>query len=651
MDFDIREIGATLLVGAFILLVLEGILSFVFRIDLTGFYRGEFFGFPGNNKSESPDGRRQYDYPVPFGLFLAISLVIGLIGENIALSVVEDHPRVISRPAAALVASVSAQGTFLGVPFSELSSKRQIRSSVLITTKGIKLPDRLGDKSPEAESIAAVFDSPKTRAAGSCPLDALPPSCRSDTAKLCSADCLADAAGQTHADLRLGCVSATVSPLGHLVTQLPDDPRLCPSGPNNLFWKQLRSTGSIEAFACDPRWDYLWDCLNSRYYDAKNRVYLESTLFDELRRIDIRRKLSSSFAFFALAFLGPTVWMVLTLMVWRTWQHIPRRAATAAAIIGACAAISWIARALQGVIVRGDATDVVLLLGMCTPYAILLAVAFFNQRRPPEPDTVDPTRGLTWIVFLAPVATLGLRVAHKGITEGFPPGRFLASVCGIGGFVAIVFAAAGCLLAWLVWKGFCRIDAWPKPWSRPRTQLGGGLTLASLLAMIYVGGLHASAFESNELIRRVFGYYATIAKYEAETAASVPGTNPFLSDMLAETLAKSRRAPCATPSGQCGPESTSGKTPDPRPPEPTPSSSVLPTGSTGNMSQGRAESSDQSNADSTGKAPVANVKRDEPADSSAIAPVAESEIPDRRTDSEGRRNSDPDSGVRYSLRP
>lgn len=562
MDFDIREIGATLLVGSFIFLVAEGLLSFVFRIDLTGFYQGEFFGFPGNLKaeqdaagSEVDHGKREQkarrqaternegkiasrpkQYPIPFTVFLAISLVVGLIGEDLAMHIVEEQPEVVSAPASSLVRYVSPTGNFLGVRFDSLSSKHRARAARLVEIAATKKCDPKQNAALEKELSSGLIGPMITAASASEQKgDCIPESAKVSLTAL----------GKSLFQLRtIQSICGAVQTLqkdgsndaGSSSSVRQADVSTPPTWP--ALWQILSADGEATLQVTDRRWQKLVECLSATYYHAKNRNFLEPTMFEELRRIDIRRKLTGAFAFFALLFLLPAITVVSALSVWRLWQIADTRVLTAAAAANGLLLVSTFFTSKFEHYKNIESLQAALIGAIVAPFLIAVLAGLWRWIHAPKPDAnATAHRKLAWLIFMSAVLMLAIRFAHIGVTRGLDTGTLVRSIFAFSNwFTPAIYLLASVVSAWLLWRGFERNEAWPRPQNSERSRIGSGLILIGTLIAVYVGGLHACAIESREFNGRVFGYYSTIGRYEETAGVGVPGDNPFGSERLQSTL-------------------------------------------------------------------------------------------------------------------
>jgi hypothetical protein len=77
MDFGLKEIGPTFIVGAFTILGLDFISHYLFGYDITGFFRGRL-GF--NNGSDGNTGENT----ISTTLFVMLSLSLGILAEDVS---------------------------------------------------------------------------------------------------------------------------------------------------------------------------------------------------------------------------------------------------------------------------------------------------------------------------------------------------------------------------------------------------------------------------------------------------------------------------------------------------------------------------------------------------------------------------------------
>jgi len=103
MDIGIKELGITLMVGAFTILGFEAILHYFFGKQLTGFFQGKL-GFDDGAKndeedevvqSSAPQGRRQErkkdrDQTVTVAVFVGLAFAVGIIAEDLSYKYVDS---------------------------------------------------------------------------------------------------------------------------------------------------------------------------------------------------------------------------------------------------------------------------------------------------------------------------------------------------------------------------------------------------------------------------------------------------------------------------------------------------------------------------------------------------------------------------------
>lgn len=90
MDFGLKEIGITFMIGAFTILGFELVLHHLFGISLTGFYR-ERLGLTNREKSEKDDDSIQ---TMRVAVFIGLSFGIGVLTEDLSykyVDTVESH--------------------------------------------------------------------------------------------------------------------------------------------------------------------------------------------------------------------------------------------------------------------------------------------------------------------------------------------------------------------------------------------------------------------------------------------------------------------------------------------------------------------------------------------------------------------------------
>lgn len=88
MDFGLKELGITFMVGAFTILGAEALLYFFFGKELTGFFRRPL-GFGESGDDGGPDGVRKKVPPVTAAVFIALAFAIGIVAEDLSYKYVD----------------------------------------------------------------------------------------------------------------------------------------------------------------------------------------------------------------------------------------------------------------------------------------------------------------------------------------------------------------------------------------------------------------------------------------------------------------------------------------------------------------------------------------------------------------------------------
>lgn len=444
MNFDVGEIGATLLIGAFVLLLLDGIMWYATAFDLTGFFRGQL-GWEAHRKTG--DGPESPPW-VPFWVFVSLSLPAGIIAEDVATRIIEDRPQVVATLGNFIIDKVFANnGIILGMAVKPLKSKEAMRTHSLI----------------------------RNAPAGD---DARYPG---ETISMCSGG------------VDVGpCIEPLLQQLatgGHIVKVCEDllnDPNT-PSEkksdgaeagkPDIPVWDaatveaSLRA-GRIEGFAkLDEgkqrlRAQQLNTCLSQIYYRAKNRSYLEQSYFDEMRRIEIRRRMTASLALYSISVITP-MWMLIL-----STQLI------------------WVA---NGSKVSGS-----------DPSA--------EQRRAPAHVSFL----LSWSLCFGLSLMLHqlLLFSSQGIFQ-FP----LPNQNFVYGVLSFLVATLSAYSAERLPFRIALVESQKSSTKFPFPVLSGSIATGFLITL-YLTGLWAYGHESNELNRRAYGYYLELARRDASIEAS-----------------------------------------------------------------------------------------------------------------------------------
>lgn len=87
MDFGLKEIGITFMVGAFTILGFELVLFYLFNLDLTGFYREQLGLAKGTKRSRRRGVKQIQDnshQPMRLAVFIGLSFGIGILAEDLS---------------------------------------------------------------------------------------------------------------------------------------------------------------------------------------------------------------------------------------------------------------------------------------------------------------------------------------------------------------------------------------------------------------------------------------------------------------------------------------------------------------------------------------------------------------------------------------
>lgn len=112
MDFGLKELGITLMVGAFVILGLEAIMHYLFNQPLTGFFqevlkKSSSLGKTAGKQSKADAGNaektEQKEHTAGVVVFLAASFAVGIIAEDLSFKYVDSsHVPVKAIPAMVL---------------------------------------------------------------------------------------------------------------------------------------------------------------------------------------------------------------------------------------------------------------------------------------------------------------------------------------------------------------------------------------------------------------------------------------------------------------------------------------------------------------------------------------------------------------------
>lgn len=472
MELDFREVAATLVIGGFVILLIESVFWFVFATNLTGFFRGRL-GF-------DDDRRNTW---IPFSVFVALSLPAGVISEDIALQVLEERPEVIALPASGPLSNFPDAMNMV-----RLMDKQALRQSALIRCKSAMNPNPIHSKT--FGDCVAEFSSDNA------PRKPILKECTPEVASgICFSNLLAKLWKSDPALQQ--CISAVS---GGGSTAPPGE-------------RPLTSLSASEVKAIPA-------CLTDNYYRAKNRVFLEDNYHDELRRLDARRRITGAFAFYSLLGMLALVGFALSarasemILHNRTHHDIRKRVL-----------LSWVLPAVLALLAAAatsfsnqsqdtphdtywNTLFVLAMLAVC----LLADLQRRNAKSPSQPLlTLAASASLTLLAFLTfhIIVTFEVGKHDPFFINPFRVGAYFISA------IVIAYLSMGSVSArnrareerTAILEKELHKQHHPPYWPKPSRSVP---ILCSVLCMLYFGGLAAQNYEASEFNKRVFGYYSDL---------------------------------------------------------------------------------------------------------------------------------------------
>jgi hypothetical protein len=262
MNFDLKELGITFIVGSFVILGLEAVLFYFYNIQLTGFFQTKA-GLDGGKPSKTDDPQ-EMDYPadssesqrykdnspvqtIKIAIFIGIAFAVGILAEGLSYKYVDS----------------------VQTPFKELPSFfKEILPKEL--DKSLGLPSK--ENSRIKTLIKNIYEKPEVEPLAN--------------------------------DLAKQKAFSLMNPsTGLKVENWIKDPNRCAPDSNDI----LSNCPSISEIT---------QCVYGVYYYAKNRVYQNPSYYDEMRRIESRRDFSRSISLIAFVYLMGAVFTGLARLIY-----------------------------------------------------------------------------------------------------------------------------------------------------------------------------------------------------------------------------------------------------------------------------------------------------------------------------------------------
>ncbi len=249
MNFDLKELGITFIVGSFVILGLEAILFYFYNIQLTGFFQtkaglerakptkannAQEQDYTINSSDSKPDKDNSPVQAIKIAIFIGIAFAVGILAEGLSYKYVDS----------------------VQTPFKELPSfVKELLPKEL--DKSLGLPSK--ENSRIKTLIKNIYEKPEVEALAN------------------------DLAKQK-------AFSLMNSETGLKVENWIKDPNRCKPDVN-------------ETLPNCPSISEITQSSYGVYYYAKNRVYQNASYYDEMRRIESRRDFSRSISLIAFIYL------------------------------------------------------------------------------------------------------------------------------------------------------------------------------------------------------------------------------------------------------------------------------------------------------------------------------------------------------------